>query len=317
MNEESKLKDLVKIIRNLDIPDWLVDNVFTAFGKGVYGIITSAMEIPVVHIENHKEKIKLIADIKRELIKKASEHPLKQIESQPELAQRALENYGIKLIEEQINKEQIALKSIENLKTLKIPNEKPERLLNQDWLTAFWNLASTKSEEEVQTILSKILSNEIAQPGNLSLHTLQTLSILDSKVGDSFVKLCNMSFDDGRSAYFINLDVFAFQDIGNTWQFGLDFEDLLDLDGANLIRSAESIRLNFSKPDGYVEGKFQYDKLDYVGKSAKLDFSGQQLNLIYFTQAGKELRKLIDLEENETYTKKLKEKLGDRLIIEK
>jgi hypothetical protein len=126
-----------------------------------------------------------------------------------------------------------------------------------------------------------------------------------------------MSFDDGRSAYFINLDVFALQDIGNTWQFGIDFEDLLDLDGANLIRSAESIKLNFSKPDGYEEGKFRYDKLDYVGKSAKLDFPGLQLDLIYFTQAGKELRKLIDLKENETYTKKLKEKLGDRFIIEK
>lgn len=317
MNEESKLKDLVKIIRNLDIPDWLLDNVFTALGKGVYGIITSAMEVPVVRLENHKEKIKLIAEIKRDIIKKAAEHPLKQIETQPELAQRALENYGIKLIEEQLNKEQIALKSVENLKTLEIPIENPEKSLSQDWLTAFWNLAATKSEKDIQTILSKILSNEIVQPGNLSLHTLQTLSIMDSKVGDSFVKLCNMSFDDGRSAYFINLDVFAFQDIGNTWQFGIDFEDLLDLDGANLIRSAESIRLNFAKPDGYVEGEFHYDKLDYAGKSAKLDFSGEQLNLIYFTQAGKELRKLIELTENETYTKKLKERLKNRFIIEK
>ena len=317
MNEESKLKDLIKIIRNLDIPDRLIDNVFTALGKGVYGIIKTGMEIPVVHIENHKEKIKLIAEIKRDMIKKAAEHALKQIESQPELAQHALENYGIKLLEEQLNKEQIALKSVENLKTLEISSEKPEKSLNQDWLTAFWNLAATKSEEDIQTILSKILSNEIVQPGNLSLHTLQTLSILDSKVGDSFVKLCNMSFDDGRSAYFINLDVLAFQNIGDTWQFGIDFEDLLDLDGANLIRSAESIRLDFAKPDGYEEGKFHYDKVDYVGKSAKLDFSGEQLNLIYFTQAGKELRKLIELTENQTYTKKLKERLGDRFIIEK
>lgn len=317
MNEESKLKDIVQIIRNLDIPDWLMDNVFTAFGKGVYGIITSAMEVPVVHIENHKEKIKLMAEIKRDMIKKAAEHPLKQIESQPELAQRALENYGIKLIEEQLNKEQITLKSVENLKALSIPTEKPEKALSQDWLTAFWNLAATKSEEDIQTILSKILANEIVQPGNLSLHTLQTLSILDSKIGKSFVKLCNMSFDDGRSAYFINLDVFAFQDIGNTWQFGIDFEDLLDLDGANLIRSVESIRLNFAKPDGYEDEKFQYENLDYVGKPAKMDFSGEQLNLIYFTQAGKELRKLIDLKESETYTEKLKKRLGDRFLIEK
>ena len=77
------------------------------------------------------------------------------------------------------------------------------------------------------------------------------------------------------------------------------------------------IRLNFSKPDGYVEEEYQYDNLEYASHKAKLDFSGQQLNLIYFTQAGKELRRLIPMQINENYTKALKERLGERLLIEK
>lgn len=317
MNEENQNKNWLELIRKLNIPDWLIDNVVTALGKGIYGIITSASEIPIAHIKNKTEKIKLIGEIEREFIKKAVEHPLNQIESNPELAKRILENYGIKLIEEQINKEQVAQKTLEYLSTQEIPTNKPENPLSQDWLTTFWNIASTKSEEEIQNILTKILSNEIINPGTLSLHTLQTLSVLDSKVGNIFANFCNMSFDDGRSTFFIHPNVFAFQNIGNTGEFGFSFEDLLDLDGANLIRSAESIKLNFSKPDGYVDGEYQYDDLDYASYKAKLDFSGAQLNLIYFTQAGKELRKLIPMQINETYTKALKERLGERLIIEK
>jgi hypothetical protein len=317
MIEENKNTNWLELIRTLNVPEWLTDNVVTALGKGIYGIITSASEIPVAHIKNRSEKIKLIGEIEREFIKKATQHPLNEIESHPELAKRALENYGIRLIEEQFNKEQLAQKTLEYLKTQELPNHKPEKPLSQDWLTSFWNLASTKSEEEIQNILTKILSNEIINPGTLSLHTLQTLSVLDSKVGNIFAKFCNMSFDDGRAAFFIHPNVFAFQNIGNTEEFGFSFEDLLDLDGANLIRSAESIQLNFSKPDNYVDGKYQYDNLEYASHKAKLDFSGEQLNLIYFTQAGKELRKLIPMEIDKKYTETLQKRLGERLIIEK
>lgn len=317
MNEENQNRNLLELIRTLNIPDWLTDNIVTALGKGIYGIITSATEIPIAHIKNKTEKIKLIGEIERDIIKKASQHPLNEIKSHPELAKRALENYGIKLIEEQFNKEQVAQKTIEYLKTQELPKHKPEKTLSQDWLTSFWNLAATKSEEEIQNILTKILSNEITNPGTLSLHTLQTLSVLDSKVGNIFAKFCNMSFDDGRSAFFIHPKVFAFQNIGHTLEFGFSFEDLLDLDGANLIRSAESIQLNFSKPDNYKKGKYQYETLEYSSHKAKLDFSGEQLNIIYFTQAGKELRKLIPMEINEKYTETLQKRLGKKLIIEK
>ena len=178
------------------------------------------------------------------------------------------------------------------------------------------NRTVISTEDEIQEILSKILVNEIAQPKSLSLHTLQTLSILDSKVGNSFRKLCRLSIDDGATAYIIHPHVFAFQDIGPLNDYGITFSELLSLDGTNLIRSTESIRLNFGKSDGLKVGEREYEEIDYAGKNAKIDVGGEQLNLIYFTQAGRELRKLLEISPLDNYTRVLQDRLKDRLIIE-
>lgn len=125
-----------------------------------------------------------------------------------------------------------------------------------------------------------------------------------------------MAIDNGKLTYFIHTDIFAFQKIGNTWQYDVYFEDLLDLDGANLIRSVEAIQINFSKGDNYEEGNYIYEEIEYAGKPAKIDHRGKQLNLIYFTQVGRELRKLIQIKENPVYTERLKFELGNSFIIE-
>jgi hypothetical protein len=40
MNEENQNKNWLELIRTLNFPDWLIDNVVTVLGKGIYGIIT-------------------------------------------------------------------------------------------------------------------------------------------------------------------------------------------------------------------------------------------------------------------------------------
>jgi hypothetical protein len=306
---------IMELLKNFQLPEWVKNNLLAALGKGIHGIIVEVTDIPKNKLRNYNERIKLIGEIKREFIKKAASHPLKQIENEPELANRALENYGIKLIEEQLNKETVATKALEQIKTLEIPQKESSNNLSQDWLTAFWNLAGTKSEDEIQEILSKILANEIVNPGSLSLHSLQTLSILDSKAGNSFVRLCNLSIDDGQTAYVIHPNVFTFQNVGILDDYDISFNDLLYLDGANLIRSAETIRLNFGKSETLKEGECDYEEIDYASLKAKIDVSGKQLNLIYFTQAGKELRRLIDLKPNEKYTETLKKLMGENFKI--
>jgi len=305
----------MELFKNFQFPDWIKNNVITALGKGIHGIIVEASDIPKMKLRNYKERIILIGEIKRDFIRTAAKHPIKQIENDSELANRALESYGIRIVEEQINKETVAERALEYLKTIPMPEKDNEKNLSPDWLTSFWNLAASKSEDEIQEILSKILANEIVNPGSLSLHTLQTLSILDGKVGNLFVRLCNLSIDDGETAYVIHPNVFAFQNIGIINEYGITFNDLLYLDGANLIRSAETIKLNFAKSENLKEGEFEYEIVDYASRKAKIDVSGKQLNLIYFTQAGKELRRLIEMKPNDSYTERLKTILGDNFQI--
>lgn len=229
----------------------------------------------------------------------------------PDLAERALKSNGIKLIEEQINKDNIAIKTFDILQDpnsiKRIGTEKQE--INPDWLTAFWNLAATKTDKDVQEILSKILADEILKPKSISLHTLQTLSILTSKIGESFSRLSNLSIDDNDSVFVIHPHVFSFQKIGPLDDYNISFNDLLDLDGAGLIRSTETITIQY--------GESKIEEVDYAGKSALLDISGKQLKLIFFTNAGKELRRLLTLEPIDNYTQEISRILGDSFQVKK
>lgn len=307
---------MLEILKNLSVPEWIKNNIIISLGKGINGVITEAVDIPKNALHNYNERVKLIGEINREFVKKAAQHPLNEIESEPEIAKRVLKSYGIKLIEEQLNKDSVAQKTLEELKSIKIPENVTERKISHDWLTSFWNLVGTKSEDEIQEILSKILANEIVQPGSISMHTLQTLSILDSKVGNIFAHFCNLSIDDGETTYVIHPNVFAFQNIGIMNEFGVDFSDLLYLDGANLIRSAEAIRLNFSASENPDENGFEYENVDYAGRKAKLDTNGEQLCILFFTQTGRELRSLIKLTPIDAYTETLKNILKEKFVLE-
>jgi len=305
------MNEIIEFLKNLVIPNWIKNNLVLAIGKGINEIFSEAVEIPKTKLRNYNERIKLIGEINRKLILKASEHPLNQIELEPELAKRALKNYGVRIFEEQLNRDNVIELTLEKFKTMQLPENAVEKVISQDWLTTFWNLVGTKSEDEIQEVLSKILANEIVNPGSISIHTLQTLSILDSKVGNKFVELCNLSIDDGETAYVIHPNVFAFQNIGPLEDYNISFNDLLYLDGANLIRSTEAIRLNFGVSDNEPE----FEIIDYAGRKAKINISGEQLCLIYFTQAGRELRRLVKMNENVKYTEKLKSSMEGKFVL--
>ncbi|MCF8245508.1 MAG: DUF2806 domain-containing protein [Saprospiraceae bacterium] len=311
MKEENKVMTWINFLRELTIPDWVVNNVILALGKGIFGLVTEATNLPKNYLSNINQQLLLKGEIRRDFLKKASEEYLPFLNGNPDLAERALKSNGIKLIEEQINKDNIAIKTFDILQDpnsiKRIGTEKQE--INPDWLTAFWNLAATKTDKDVQEILSKILADEILKPKSISLHTLQTLSILTSKIGESFSRLSNLSIDDNDSVFVIHPHVFSFQKIGPLDDYNISFNDLLDLDGAGLIRSTETITIQY--------GESKIEEVDYAGKSALLDISGKQLKLIFFTNAGKELRRLLTLEPIDNYTQEISRILGDSFQVKK
>ena len=53
------------------------------------------------------------------------------------------------------------------------------------------------------------------------------------------------------------------------------------------------------------------EAVNYAGCPARLNLAGQQVRLLQFTQAGRELRNLLAMELNEKYTEALRERLKD------
>lgn len=300
MSEEKK-GGLIELLKNISVPDIVKNNAIKALAKGIGSIITSVSDIPVAYFEQQSKFIRAKSDGKILLINAAAESAVNKFKTDSELANRALFYFGKTIVEQQINREQIAYKTIENIQNSSNYYTETIKEIDEDWLTQFWTLAESKTKEDIQEILSKILKKEIINPGSISPNTIQILSLLTSETGNAFNRICNLSIDDGTSCYIIHPNTFAFQNIGPLDSFDISYEDLFDLDDAGLIRSAETLMVNYSKNENQ-----EFEEVNYAGKSVKIDVSEKQLNLLYLTKSGRELRNLLQLTENKIYTKKLK-----------
>lgn len=304
--EENQNKWL-DIIKEFTVPDIIKNNAVVALAKGIGNIITSASNIPTSYFNSIANEISAKSQAKIKMIEAASDEASKLFATESDLANRALGYFGNKIIQNQVNRESVATKTISNLQQIKINGNENHIEIDIDWLTMFWDLAEIKSKDDVQEILSKVLSKEIVKPNSVSPHTLQLLTVLTSDLGDSFKRLCNLSTDDGERCFVIHPKVFAFQNIGPLSDFSVSYEDLFDLDGAGLLRSAETLMLNY--------GESEFEDIDIAGTKAQLNVSGQQLHLIQFTKAGRELRNLLTLSLNSEYKQAIKEKLKDAIIF--
>jgi hypothetical protein len=85
-------------------------------------------------------------------------------------------------------------KNIENILEYAIPSlkadAKPE-LIEEDWITYFFEPARLISDDDVQQIWGSLLAEESNAPGTFSKRVINTLSVLDKKDAVTFSKLCN------------------------------------------------------------------------------------------------------------------------------
>lgn len=309
MQTEEPIKGLMEFLENIPIPDIIKNNAVTALAKGVGKIITSASNIPVSYFDSISSEITAKSNAKIKLIESSADAASKLFKSDSDLANRALSYFGSRIIEEQVNRESIANMTICNLNSVSISDCK-EAIIDEDWATQFWRLAETKTKNDVQEILAKILTKEIIEPQSVSPNTLQLLSVLTSDLGNAFQRLSNLSIDDGESCYVIHPTVFDFQNIGPLDDYEISYNDLFELDGANLIRSAETLLVNCKESEND-----EFEIVNYAGLTYEFDSNGHQFHLIQFTKAGRELRNLFKLVPNLRYTDKLKEKLGGSFRI--
>lgn len=194
------------------------------------------------------------------------------------LRQRAGARLAYQEIKKQENIEAIVDKAYEEVlgKT-----SESEASINQDWMSRFIANAGEVSDEEMQTLWSKVLAGEAIAPKSFSLKTLDCLRNLTSDDAELFVKVCSLVIQDD---FLINDD-----DLNN--KYGLNYGDILRLDDCGLLNSSGIISMSI--PVG-KEGRVLLDFEEFILLAGCSENEEQKISIGEFplTRAGKELLKI-------------------------
>lgn len=119
----------------------------------------------------------------------AEQYLIEQVKNDPQmppLAKAATISQVRKLIKEYLNQYNILSIALNFLNE----NVNPD-LLNNDWISTFFDKAKNVSKEETSIIWGKLLAKEINTPGSVSLSLIHILSLMSPTDAESFKKLSN------------------------------------------------------------------------------------------------------------------------------
>ncbi len=110
-----------------------------------------------------------------------------------ELQRRAFRRFLKEEERKQKNIEEITMKAVPQL------NEKaqPDKL-EEDWIANFFDKSRLISDDEMQTLWSRVLAGEANSPGTYSKRTINLLSSLDKSDADLFTCLCGFGWQIGN-----------------------------------------------------------------------------------------------------------------------
>jgi len=248
------------------------DLVFKGIGKlieAITGAVTRrALETLGIDYQNYDCDItiddgKLTFDIKKEVQKFPSDYQF--IVSQELRKQENLDKIIAKALSEIVN---VADEKISDVS------------VNETWMLQFLNSSKYATEEEVQNLWARILSDEVASPGSYSLRTIKTLETMTKKDADNFIRICNIAFyHQYKEIYLIpsSSDLIT--------KMGVDFLDVIALQEIGLLSSGLALKI--------VKGSMplQFDSMlfKYNGKN---DIS---IGIHTFTTVANQLYSLVDI----------------------
>jgi hypothetical protein len=140
------------------------------------------------------------AVIKKALVEKA----IGQLDSEPEIVERAMDSWAQKLVGSQVNRESVAAIAIENLRA-DMPNENVEAP-SEDWLNLFGSYAEQASSDELRHLWGRVLAGEIRAAGSFSRRTLHAVSMLDKNTALEFEYLIRYAISND---YILRLEKFT------------------------------------------------------------------------------------------------------------
>lgn len=288
--------DLISAVDGIPIPAPLKKGFWAAAARLGSGLI----DIPAAKLESYAEDTRAATAARKLLMESTAKSLASEFQHAPEVARRAQARFASKILREQVNIEDILKIAADDLSTSTISEE--PKSINDDWFNHFESEAINKSTDEMKFLFGRILSGEIKNPGSFSIKAIKLISEIDQNTANNFRKLCSLSFDFIVESRVLSLGNNANQN--GLQKYGLDFRVLNELQHHGLIISDFHSYLPLGQ---FARMPFS---LDYAGRACRFfevpPGCGEfRANGIGFTKVGRELRQIIDMEEDQNYTDEL------------
>lgn len=316
-NEEFGLEEFTDAIGGIvsGIPTPVKKNFLKAFSQ----LCTAAVDVPVTWLEGKASEIKAASEARVKIINVEGNKISESIEVPKVYIQKASEKFASKIIREQLNLDNItylAAKELAAPHTDKSENISEGEIppIDDEWLNKFESHARIKSSEEMKLIFSKILSGEIRKPGSFSMRTIELISQLDNRAAKMFQTLCNLTCGVFLGNHLLDARVITFSGSAasnSLASFGLPFSSLNILEEYGLIISDYNSWITYSScianENNVVVSaiKFGDKKFGLIPNNREKYDKELKINGVGLTFAGKELYKIIPVEENTKYEEAL------------
>jgi hypothetical protein len=185
-------------------------------------------------------------------------------------------------LSEEAARHQENIEKVAALALKSLPDSARPEDVERDWLTFFFERCRGVTNEEMQSMWSKVLSEELIEPGSISRKTIEVVNLLDKNLAHRFTALCSfVCVIDGLPCSLV------YEPAPPTLQIvGLGYADALELADAGLIRMQLVDGTTFTS-----KGPPDYKlKVTYFGREFVLTPKGSfNHGRITLTQAGVEL----------------------------
>lgn len=216
-----------------------------------------------------------------------------EISLEKEFEERLLTRIVHQEIKRQQNIENIANIAAEQLREEK---EVSDEKLDEDWISRFFNIAEEITSDDMQALWGRVLAGEVKRPKSYSIRTLEFLKNMSKEEASIFSRVGHLAISSSKVSIIPTMDKKFYED-----KFGVSFNDILTLQEIGLLNSQPlryTIFANKTKSKGsslLINGKKCVIVIKDPGAPDK------SIPATVYTNIGKELLLLIDIDSNEEY----------------
>lgn len=295
------------------VPPTIAKSVFRA----VAALVGATVALPIEWLQGRVRESRALSEGRARVIDKMAREAAKRIGEEDEIADRAVQFFGERVLREQRTREGILRQALEDVRTTP-PTEEAEQLIDEDWLEMFARHAESKTQTDVQRYFARVLAGEIRKPGTFSAETIEILSKLSAEAGRLFQGLCNLTAEVPGLPPFVFTEPYGSPGTNALAPLGFGYDQLCRLQDAGLVRN--DLTSYVEMPPAVLQrvtvgGKvlqFQIKPEPAVTAGApptppSIVLEKRKFKVLRLTVAGHELSQIVHMIPNETYIAKFVE----------